>query len=40
MREALTRITKITAYTTAYYTIGAVAWLCGHKPASDERHHL
>lgn len=30
MREALKRVTVITAYTTAYYTIGAVAWLCGH----------
>lgn len=39
MCEALKRVTVITAYTTAYYTIGAVAWLCGHK-VSDERHHL
>lgn len=39
MREALTRLTKITLYTTTYYSISAVAWLCGHK-VSDERHHL
>lgn len=30
MREALTRLTKITLYTTAYYSIGTVARLCGH----------
>lgn len=39
MREALARLTKITLYTTAYYSIGTVAWLCGHE-VSDERHHL
>ena len=39
MREALKRITYITAYTTAYYTIGAVAWLCGHE-VSKEEHRL
>lgn len=39
MREALTRLTKITLYATTYYSIGAVAWLCGHE-VSKEGHHL
>ncbi|AHY26778.1 hypothetical protein vB_AbaP_Acibel007_7 [Acinetobacter phage vB_AbaP_Acibel007] len=39
MREAITRLTKITLYTAAYYSIGAVAWLCDHE-ASKEEHHL
>lgn len=39
MREALKRVALITTYTAAYYTVGAVAWLCGHE-VSDERHHL
>lgn len=39
MREALKRMTYIAAYTTAYYTIGAVAWLCDYE-VSKEEHHL
>lgn len=39
MRDAIKRLALISAYTTAYYTIGAVAWLCDHE-TSKEDHHL
>lgn len=40
MRDALKRITLITAYTTAYCAISTVAWLCDHETVSKEDHHL
>lgn len=39
MRDAIKRLALIGTYTAAYYTIGAVAWLCDHE-TSDERYHL